>query len=78
MVKITVHKKHPFLKKSFKNPYQIGDKIQFFNRFGNWIDGTIIGFNIKSNRYQAIIKCSNPECKLHKICIYSLNLKKVY
>lgn len=56
--------------------YKIGDKVQFLNRKGIWIDSEIIGFNIKTNRFQAILKCNNKKCKTHKICIYSIFLRR--
>lgn len=70
-------KNHKFL---FNNPdeceYKISDKVQFLNKKGIWVDAEIIGFNIKSNRFQAILKCNNKKCKTHTVCVGSIFLRK--
>lgn len=73
-VKISKYKKRI---DKLKNIYKINDRVEFLNRYGQWIKGIIVDFNKKSNRYQAVIMCNNPDCKLHKICICSIHLRKV-
>lgn len=57
--------------------FEIGDSVKFLNKNRIWVYGTIVNFHIRANRYQAVIKCSNPFCKGHKICVHSLYLKKL-
>lgn len=60
------------------NPYFIGEKIEFFNRYGKWVKGEIIDFRITDYVYKAVIKCEeNKCCRNHYICICSLYLRKV-
>ena len=65
----------------FNNPekckYKIGDKVEFLNKDGIWVNAEIIGFNIKSNMFQAILKCDNKRCKKHFICVGSIYLRKI-
>jgi hypothetical protein len=56
--------------------YQVGDRVEFFNKMDIWVSGVIVDFHVNSNRNQAVIKCfSNPSCKGHKICVASLYLR---
>jgi hypothetical protein len=61
----------------YKNPYQIGDNVEFYNKYGKWIKGFIIGFKINDYVYKAIIKCyENNCCKFHYVCVCSKYLRK--
>ena len=65
------------LKEGFKNPYSIGDDVEFYNRYGLWIQGFIVGFKIDDYVYKAIIKCYSSYCKkFHYVCICSTYLRK--
>lgn len=72
-----IGKTHKFL---FHNPdkciYKINDDVEFMNKNGIWINAKIIGFNVKSNRFQAILKCCNRYCKTHAVCVNSIFLRK--
>jgi len=64
------------LKEGFNNPYKIGDKIDFFNSYGYWVKGVIVGFKINNYVYKAIIKCNeNKCCHYHYVCICSNYLR---
>ena len=66
------------LKENFKNPYSIGEKIEFFNSYGYWVKGEIIDFKITDYVYKAIIKCEQNKCCMkHYICVCSLYLRKI-
>jgi hypothetical protein len=66
------------LKDNLTNYYDIYDNVEFYNRYGVWVKGKIIGFKINDYVYKAIIKCNdNKCCKLHYVCICSLFLRKV-
>jgi len=60
----------------FNNPYNVGDKVEFFNYQGKWVKGEIIDFKITDYVYKAIIKCENKKCMFHYICICSFYLRK--
>lgn len=63
---------------NFNNPYNIGDKVEFYSiAYDKWIKGIIVGFEINNYIYQAVIKCENKYCKFHYICICSLYLRKI-
>jgi len=64
------------LGENFKNPYNIGDKIEFFTSKNIWIEGLIIDFLVTDYYYKAVIKCKNNYCKFHYVCICSLYLRK--
>jgi hypothetical protein len=65
------------LKEGFKNPYSVGDDVEFYNKYNKWIQGYIIGFKINEYVYQAIIKCYGSHCcRLHYICVCSNYLRK--
>jgi hypothetical protein len=69
--------KHKYLSEHLNEcEYQVNDKVEFLNKKGIWVSGVVVGYNIKSNRFQVIIKCNNKKCKLHKVCIHSLYLRK--
>lgn len=62
--------------KILDNPYKIGDKIEFYNKYGVWVKGKIIDFKKTPFLYKAIIECEEKNCKFHYICICSIYLKK--
>jgi hypothetical protein len=65
------------LKEIVKNPYEVGDVVEFYNSYGKWISGIITDFKINDYVYKAIIKCYESKCcRLHYICIYSTYLRK--
>jgi hypothetical protein len=72
-----MRKLRPHFKSGFKNPFIVGDRVQFLNKDNIWIDGTITGFKVDDASFKAIIKCNNPECKTHKVCVFSIHLKRI-
>ena len=64
------------LKDSFKNPYNIGDNIEFYNKYGIWVKGVIIYFKVNYYVFKAIIKCNEKNCRFHYICVCSTYLRK--
>jgi hypothetical protein len=64
------------LKDSFKNPYNIGDNIEFYNKYGIWVKGVIIDFKVNYYVFKAIIKCNEKNCRFHYICVCSTYLRK--
>jgi hypothetical protein len=66
------------LKETVKNPYSIGDEIEFYNKYGKWIKGFIIDFKVNNYVFKAVIKCcENKCCRFHYVCICSNYLRKV-
>lgn len=65
------------LKSHNLNFYSLGERVEFYNKYGKWIRGKIKGFKINEYVYQAIIECEdNKCCRLHYICICSTYLRK--
>jgi hypothetical protein len=59
------------------NPYNIGDEVEFYNRYGVWEKGFIVDFEITDYVYKAVIKCYNNFCyRFHYKCICSNHLRK--
>jgi hypothetical protein len=59
------------------NPYNVNDKVEFYNKFGVWVKGVIIDFKITPYTLKAVIKCKeNKCCRYHYICVCSLYLRK--
>lgn len=65
------------LRNIFIYEYFINDKVEFFNKYGIWVKGVVIGFKVTDYVYKAVIKCENKNCKFHYICICSTYLRKI-